>query len=157
MLRKYLMAVLMFAVLGAMAYAGDGRSELTGGASYSKPDGGSAAWSAGAEFSVPFGKYFRGGPALQIVNAAQDFQAFGGVLEIDFMGESGLFAACAGLYDPEAPEGADSHTVDCRGGFRQVVGGGGLIKVYLERTIDGYGESEDLRGAASFGVRFGKK
>ena len=155
---KRILTILAMLCIGiTVLSAADGRTELTGGASYFKPDGGNSMWEFNAEFSVPFGKYVRGGPAVKMINAAEDFQAFGAVLEIDFMGESGLFVEGAGLYDPEAPEGVDSHTVDLRGGYRQVINGGGLLKIYLEKTIDGYGESEDMRGAAAFGVRFGKK
>jgi hypothetical protein len=156
MLRKYLIAVVMFVVLGALAYAGPKPlTELTGSAAYSKPDGGNSSWWAGAELAIPLGSgYVLVGPAIQFVDAAEDFQAIGGVLEFNLMKGAGLFIGGRGLYDPDAPEGLDSHTVDARAGFKAVFNKGGLLKVYLEKTVDGYGKSEDLRGVAGFGVRF---
>lgn len=145
---------LLALLIAIPCFAADQKTELTGGASYFKPDGGNAVWALSAEVSFPLTSFIRVGPAVEIINAEEDFQAFGGLVELDFMGDSGLFAAAIGLYDPEAPEGLDSHTLDVRGGFRHVIGGGGLLKFYLEKTVDGYGKSEDLVGAAAFGVRF---
>lgn len=130
-------------------------TELTGGASYSKPDGGSSSWAATGELAIPLGSgYVLVGPAIQFVDAEEDFQAAGLILELNLMGGSGLFIGGRGLYDPDAPEGADSHTVDARAGFKAVFNKGGLLKVFLEKTVDGYGKSEDLAGTAMFGVRF---
>lgn len=155
---KYLFTLLVITFLGAsLALAGPKPlTELTGGASYFKPDGGSSSWAAGGELAFPVsGKgHLLIGPAIQFVNAEDDFQAIGGVIEINLMGGSGLFLGGRALYDPDAPEWADSHTLDARAGFKAVFNKGGLLKVYLEKTVDGYGESEDLAGAAMFGVRF---
>lgn len=130
-------------------------TELTGSASYSKPDGGSSSWAAGAELAIPLGSgYVLVGPAIQFINAEDDFQAIGGVVEFNLMKGAGLFVGGAGLYDPDAPEGADDYTVDARAGFKAVFNKGGMLKVYLSKTVDGYGKSEDLRGVAAFGVRF---
>jgi hypothetical protein len=130
-------------------------TELTGSATYSRPDGGHSSWAAGGELAIPLGQgYVLVGPAIQFVDAEEDFQAIGGVIEFNLMKGSGLFVGGRGLYDPDAPEGADSHTVDARAGFKATFNKGGLLKLYLQRTVDGYGKSEDLAGVAAFGVRF---
>jgi hypothetical protein len=155
---KLTLAVFLIALLGATSLATAAPkplTELTGSAAYSKPDGGSSSWSAGGELAIPLGSgYVLVGPAIQFVDAAEDFQAIGGVFEVNLMKGSGLFVGGRGLYDPDAPGGADDHTVDVRAGFKAVFNKGGLLKVYGERTIDGYGKSEDLRAMAAFGVRF---
>lgn len=157
--RAAVLAVLVaLAVLAATGPALAGPkplTELTGGASYSKPDGGNSSWAAGGELAVPLGSgYVLVGPAIQFVDAEEDFQAIGGVLEVNLMKGSGLFAGGRVLYDPDAPEGADDHTVDARAGFKAVFNKGGLLKVFLTKTVDGYGKSEDLTGTAMLGVRF---
>lgn len=155
-MKRCLLFLLVVLLVPVFAHAGPkALTELTGGASYSKPDGGNSSWAAGGELAIPIGSgYVLAGPAIQLVNAEEDFQAIGGVLEINLMKASGLFVGGRVLYDPDAPEGADDHSADLRGGFKAVFNKGGLLKIFLEKTVDGYGESEDLVGAAMFGVRF---
>lgn len=159
-MKRYLLPVLvLIALLGATGAALAGPkplTELTGSAAYFRPDGGSSSWSAGGEVAFPITSsgHLLVGPAIQFIDAEEDFQAIGGVIELNLMGGSGLFVGGRGLYDPDAADGTDSHTVDARAGFKAVFNKGGLLKVYLDKTLDGYGESEDLRGTVAFGVRF---
>lgn len=158
MKRALLLAVVLVASFGLALADSDGKTELTGGVSYSKPADGNTSWSLSGEGIFPLTNhgYLRFGPAVQIVDGEEDFAAFGIVAEINLMGDSGLFFGARGLYDPDASEGFDDHTVDGRVGYKQVVGkeGGGLFKLFAEKTVDGYGKSEDLRGSVLFGLRF---
>ena len=157
---KYLMACLLV-MIAVPAFAHGKKcvalTELTGSASYFRPDGGRHSYAVGGELAFPLfqGGYVYLGPAVSLRdNGPEDFQAIGGVVQFVFTGHDGLFAEGVVLYDPDAPQGADSHTLDVRAGFKWGVNKGGMIKVYGQKTVDGFGKSEDFSAAGAIGLRF---
>lgn len=157
---KYLIVAVLAVLAVGVSFADEAQTEVTGSASYFKPDGGNSSWSLNGEIAFPLssGAYILAGPSFEIINGEDDFQAFGAVIEWNLFGKaSGFFVSGAGLYDPDAPEGRDSYTLDARAGGKLRIGKSksGLIKAYAEKTVDGYGESEDLRGVVAIGFALG--
>lgn len=131
-------------------------TELTGAFSYTNPEHGKAEWTLGGEVLWPLLKdgYLYIGPALTIHDGAVDSQSAGAVGEWRFTGVNGPFVRASVAYDLDQKKNFDQHTVDAAGGFIFAAGKSGAIKLYAERSVSGYGKSNDLRGVGSISLRF---
>jgi len=158
-MRKYLMAVLMFAVLGAVAYAGvPAKSELAVSGTYYDPKGeGETVWLVDGQIACPITS--KGtvilGPQIHLSSGTDD--AMGVVLEVNFLGtnHSGPFFGANGLYLQKEVAGLDRYSVNGVAGLKLQVGTGGFIRVYAQAPIAGAGKDLDkITGNVGIGIRF---
>jgi len=135
MIRKYCIAVLMFAVLGALAYAGvPQKSELTFAATLFNPSEGDTVWSGTGEMLFPIAGNFIAGPSVSLFDLGPvDGGSFGVAGELGVGKTSGLFVGAAvNKLTGDAADAAD-YTGQARFGVK-FGGQHGFVKVYASQT-----------------------